>query len=90
MQSTTIRISFSTHKLLKELAKNENIPMHSILEKALEKYRREYILHQTNAAFQALRSDQLMWNDELLERYKILNITDYIYAAIFCPLIKKI
>ncbi len=68
MQTTTIRISSSTHNLLKELAQKENVPMHSILEKALEKYRREYILQQTNAAFQALQDDQLMWNDELLER----------------------
>ena len=68
MQTTTIRISFSTHNLLKELAQKENVPMSSILEQALEKYRREHILQQTNAAFQALRNDQNRWNDELQER----------------------
>jgi len=68
MQTTTIRISFSTHNLLKELAQKENVPMYSILEQALERYRREHILQQTNAAFQTLRNDQNRWNDELQER----------------------
>lgn len=68
MQTTTIRISSSVHNLLKELAQKENIAMQSIIEKALEKYRREHILQQTNEAFQALRGNQHLWEDELLER----------------------
>lgn len=68
MQTTTIRISAASHQLLKEVAQIENSPMQLILEKAIERYRRELILHKTNQAYDALRQDAEAWNEEERER----------------------
>ncbi|HMB30977.1 MAG TPA: hypothetical protein VKN82_04050 [Desulfohalobiaceae bacterium] len=68
MQTSTIRISAASHQLLKEVAQIEDSPMQLILEKAIERYRRELILHKTNQAYAALREDKDSWNEELRER----------------------
>ncbi len=68
MQTSTIRISVASHQLLKEVAQIENSPMQLILEKAIERYRRELILHKTNQAYAALREDKDAWNEEVWER----------------------
>lgn len=68
MQTSTIRISAASHQLLKEVAEIENSSMQLILEKAIERYRRELILQKTNQAFAALHEDKDSWNEELLER----------------------
>lgn len=68
MQTSTIRISAASHQLLKEVAQIENSPMQLILEKAIERYRRELILYKTNQAYAALRGDTEAWNEEVRER----------------------
>ena len=68
MQTSTIRISAASHQLLKEVAQIENSPMQLILEKAIERYRRELILQKTNQAYAALRENKDVWNEELRER----------------------
>lgn len=67
-ERSTIRISAASHQLLKEVAQIENSSMQLILEKAIERYRRELILHKTNQAYAALREDKDAWNEELRER----------------------
>ena len=42
--------------------------MQSVLERALERYRREKFLHAANADFEALRSDPKAWPEEVRER----------------------
>jgi hypothetical protein len=68
MQSTTVRISEQSRKLLGELATQEGMSMQAILEKALEMYRRHRFLEATNAAYAALRQDHDAWEAVQQER----------------------
>ena len=42
--------------------------MQAVLDKAIERYRRERFLHAANADFAALRRDAKAWKEELRER----------------------
>ncbi len=68
MQTTTIRVSSSTHAALKQISKDESQPMQSVLDKLLRKYQAEQLLHRTNAAFAQLRSNSEQWDQEMEER----------------------
>jgi predicted transcriptional regulator len=66
--TTTIRVSMQTRELLQQLAHRSGVSMQSILEQALEHYRRQQILDATNAAYAALQSDAEVWADLERER----------------------
>ncbi len=68
MPSATVRISSTTQRMLRELAANTGESMQSLLDKAIEAYRREHFLQQANEAFAALRRDPKKWKAELEER----------------------
>jgi predicted transcriptional regulator len=68
MNSTTVRISDTSHKLLGELAAQEGVSMQAILEKALESYRRQRFLEEVNAAYAAARQDREAWEALQQER----------------------
>ena len=68
MPSATVRISSTTQRMLRELAANTGESMQSLLDKAIEAYRRERFLDQANEAFAALRRDPKKWKAELEER----------------------
>ncbi len=68
MPSATVRISSRTRTMLRELAANTGESMQSLLDKAIEAYRRERFLDQANEAFAALRRDPKKWKAELEER----------------------
>ena len=68
MASTTVRISQETRETLRQLAEQAGEPMHRVLAKAVEVYRRQYILDKTNAAYAALRADPEAWQEEQQER----------------------
>lgn len=68
MKTTTIRISTETHDILKQIAKEEDESMQAVLDRLLQKYRRENLLYRTNEAFAALRSNPEEWGDEQEER----------------------
>ena len=55
--TTTIRVSTKTRDLLHDLARDAGVPMHEIVEQALEQYRRQQLLAATNTAYAALRND---------------------------------
>ncbi len=61
--TTTIRVSKHTRDLLHILARKAGVPMQQILEHALEQYRRQQILHATNVAYGAIKSDQTAWSE---------------------------
>ena len=67
-QTTTIRISSSTHAALKQISKDESEPMQSVLDRLLRKYQAEQLLHRTNAAFAQLRGNSEEWDQEMEER----------------------
>ena len=64
----SVRVNERTWSILKEIADNVGGTMQSVLEKAIESYRRQWILQQTNEAYAALRNDESAWQEELAER----------------------
>jgi predicted transcriptional regulator len=68
MASTTVRISQETREALRELAEQVGEPMHKVLAKAVEAYRRQCILEKSNVAYAALRADPKAWQEEQQER----------------------
>lgn len=63
-----VRISPRSHELLRKLAEEEQQSMQSVLDRALEQYRRERFLRAANADFSALRQDAKSWKQELRDR----------------------
>ncbi len=68
MATTTIRISKTTQKLLHILANQDNTSMQTIVEQAIEHYRRQRFLEGLSADFTNLRENNKTWHDELQER----------------------
>ncbi|MDF5733448.1 MAG: hypothetical protein PUP92_37095 [Rhizonema sp. PD38] len=68
MHSETVRISGTSHNLLKELAARSGDSMQVILDKAIEQYRRQVFLQEANQAYAALRNQSEAWEVELEER----------------------
>ena len=70
----TTRISNSTHQLLRKLAERSGESMQALLDKAVELYRRQRFLEESNRAFEALRADASAWKAEQAER-QLWNVT---------------
>ncbi len=68
MTTTTIRVSMHTHDLLQELARQSGKSIQSVLEQALEQYRRQQLLEETNAAYAALQANAEAWAELERER----------------------
>ena len=68
MPSTNVRISAESRDVLRRLAHEEGEAMQSILDKAVEQYRREKFLRDANADFAALRRNSKAWKEQLAER----------------------
>ena len=64
----TARISEPTRDVLRSLAAESGESLQAILEKAVELYRRQRFLQESNRAFAALRADQKAWKSEQAER----------------------
>ncbi len=68
MSTTTVRVHETTHRSLKEMARETGEAMADILAEALQQYRRQRFLKGLAEDFAALRSDSAAWDDELRER----------------------
>jgi len=68
MSDVAITINKNTHEVLLKLSKQSGDNLQTLLDKAVEQYRRQLLLLQANQAFAALRKDELLWQDELNER----------------------
>ena len=68
MSSANVRISNRSHATLQRLSREENCPMQSILDSALEQYRRERFLHEANSDFARLKKNPKAWGQEAAER----------------------
>ena len=66
--TTTIRVSNHTRDLLHQLAQRSGVSMQSVLEQALEQYRRQQVLEATNTAYAALNANAEAWADLERER----------------------
>jgi len=63
-----VRISPNAHELLRQLAEEEQDSMQAVLDRAIERYRRESFLRAANHEFQALKADSRAWKHEENER----------------------
>jgi hypothetical protein len=61
MSSLTVRIGSTSRDILREIAAREGASMQTMLEKAIEAYRRQSFLHELNSAYVALRRDPKKW-----------------------------
>jgi len=68
MKTTTVRIDEQTQAQLRRMAEQTGDSMQSVLAKAVETYRRQRIIEQTNAAYAELRGDPTAWQEEQQER----------------------
>jgi predicted transcriptional regulator len=68
MSAPTVRISETSHRILKELAEQTGQTMMVVLDKALDAYRRKLFFEQMNAGYAELRADPEAWAEHLAER----------------------
>ena len=68
MPRTTVRISESYHKTLRELALCDGKSMQAIVEQAIESYRRQRFLEGLSQDFKTLQNDTMALQEELQER----------------------
>ena len=58
MSTTTIRVPTETRDTLSEMARSTGLSMQSVIERALELYRRQQMLSALNDAYAALHNDE--------------------------------
>lgn len=63
MQSTTVRVNLATHKVLARLAEETHFSIQTVLNSAVEAYRREVFLDRTNRAYAELKKDPKAWTE---------------------------
>ena len=67
-QSGTVRISDASHRTLRELSEREHVSMQTVVERAIEDYRRRRFLESLNQSFARLgeqdRRDEAAERDE--------------------------
>ena len=68
MPSLTVRISKGTRDILRELAAKSGESMQTIIDRAIEEYRRQSFIQKANKAYLALRENPEAWEAELKER----------------------
>ncbi|MGH7432922.1 MAG: toxin-antitoxin system protein [Candidatus Methylomirabilales bacterium] len=62
------RISEPTREVLRKLAEQSGESIQALLKKAVEMYRRQRFLEESNRAFDALRGNPETWKTEQAER----------------------
>ena len=60
-QSPTVRISEKSHSTLQELSAKYGEPMQSVLDQALESYRRKKFFEELNAQLTEMAQDPVEW-----------------------------
>lgn len=68
MTTTTIEISANSHDVLLKLATEEGLSMQTLLDKAIEHYRRQTFMKKVNEAYATLRQDPTAWKGIREER----------------------
>ena len=68
MSELTIDISETTHKTLLQLAQSSGDDLVTIMDRAVENYRRYVFLIQADRAFATLKQNEELWQEEIAER----------------------
>jgi len=74
MGSAMVRVSDQTREALREIAQSEQESMQSVLEKAVEQYRRKRLFDELDAAYAKLQEDPEAWRD-LQDELKVWDAT---------------
>jgi hypothetical protein len=61
MGHAMVRINERTRETLREIARSQEESMQSVLEKAIEEYRRKRFIEDLNASYAELRNDPEAW-----------------------------
>lgn len=64
----TVRIDPASHAALSEIARAKHIPLSEALARAVEAYRREWMIQAMDADYAALRAEPNAWAEEQSER----------------------
>ncbi|MGH2442767.1 MAG: toxin-antitoxin system protein [Chloroflexota bacterium] len=57
-----MRVRKDIRDMLRSIAQKEDVSMQDVLARALEAYRRQSFLEETNRAFAALKADPVSWS----------------------------
>ncbi len=68
MSSSTVRISKESSNILREIATQEKKSLQTILDAAIEDYRRHRFLQEANKAYSVLKENPKNWKVEMEER----------------------
>jgi len=63
-----VRVNETTHTAIRNLANELGESMQSIVDKAIERYKRELFLESLNQDFKKLQENEIDWENELEER----------------------
>lgn len=69
LESPNIRISAQSKAILRELAEREGKPMQTVLDEAIEQYRRDRFFRELDEGYAQLQADPQAWQEELDERH---------------------
>ncbi len=67
-QTSTVTISNTSYQALAEISALSGKPIETVLEQAIEQYRRQQFLAAADQAYLALRDRPEAWQEELEER----------------------
>jgi hypothetical protein len=65
---TSVQISEKSLEVVRNISERNGLEISDVLDKAVEAYRREVFLDDTNRAFETMRDDSGSWQEELEER----------------------
>jgi hypothetical protein len=68
VSAQAVALSEAAYQLLKELAAQTGQSLPTVLEQALDAYRRKLFFEQLNAGYAELRADPKAWAEHLAER----------------------
>ena len=68
LESPNIRISAQSKAILRELAEHEGKPMQTVLDAAIEHYRRDRFFRELDEGYAQLQANPRAWQEELDER----------------------
>lgn len=66
--SVNVRVAKQTRQQLVNLARENGLPMQTILDRAVEAYRRQAFIEALNSDFAALKEKPQDWAEEMEER----------------------
>ncbi len=65
---TSVQISEKSLEIVRNISERNGLQISDVLDKAVEIYRREVFLDDTNRAFETLKEKSVSWQEELEER----------------------